>query len=67
MTEQQIKKLPGLIEDGNSLREIAKKFGCHRNTVGYWVKKLKLQGLVLQVKKGRPFKKINETLSTATA
>lgn len=58
MTPQQIKKLPKLLEDGNSIREIAKKFSCHRNTVGYWIKRLREKGFKLSVKKGPAFKRI---------
>jgi transposase len=58
MNQKQIKRLPELIEAGNSETEIAKIFNCHRNTVGFWVKRLRSMGVLLNVKKGRPRKKV---------
>lgn len=54
LSEDEVKKIPAMIESGMRLGEVAEKLGCSRKTIQNWVNKWREAGKELTILKGRP-------------
>ena len=52
LTREEVLKIPSLLEEMTQ-EEASKELGVHKQTVVYWVRKLKKEGILKKQKRGR--------------
>ena len=58
ITIDQIMAIPAMIESGMTCGQIAEKYKCHERTINKWISRLRLEGMEVHTRIGRPKMKL---------
>ena len=50
--------IPAMIESGMTCGQIAEKYKCHERTINKWISRLRIEGMEVHTRTGRPKMKI---------
>jgi DNA-binding NarL/FixJ family response regulator len=58
LSKEQILDIPMFIEQGLKVKEIAEGYHVHERTINHWIYRLRVEGIEVHTKKGRPKMKL---------
>ena len=57
MTIEMVRQIPILLKEGKNRNDLAKHFNLHPRTIDYWIWRLKMAGVKLEIARGpKPLK-----------